>query len=163
MNITPCLSHVSLGSNDFEAAAAFYDRALAALGCRRVLEHPGAIGYGRDYPEFWLQVPIDGLPASPATARTSAFSRPASNRWMNSIGRRCWPAPSMKARPVRGRTTVRLTTAALFGIWMGTRLKPASGMKARPEEVGKPNKKMPVIKPALYESNVLCSNSKIRK
>ena len=69
----PCLSHVSLGSNDFEAAAAFYDRALAALGCRRVLEHPGAIGYGRDYPEFWLQVPIDGRPASPATARTSAF------------------------------------------------------------------------------------------
>ncbi|HGE6717201.1 TPA: VOC family protein, partial [Serratia marcescens] len=30
MNITPCLSHISLGSNDFEAAAAFYDRALAA-------------------------------------------------------------------------------------------------------------------------------------
>lgn len=101
MNITPCLSHVSLGSNDFEAAAAFYDRALAALGCRRVLEHPGAIGYGRDYPEFWLQVPIDGRP-HPATARTSVFSPPASNRWMNSIARRCWPAPSMKARPVRG-------------------------------------------------------------
>ncbi|CAI1767399.1 Predicted lactoylglutathione lyase [Serratia quinivorans] len=64
MNITPCLSHVSLGSNHFDAAADFYDRTLAALGCRRVLEHPGAIGYGRDYPEFWLQVPIDGKPAT---------------------------------------------------------------------------------------------------
>ncbi|MEL5372881.1 VOC family protein [Serratia bockelmannii] len=73
MNITPCLSHISLGSNDFEAAAAFYDRALAALGCRRVLEHPGAIGYGRDYPEFWLQVPIDGHPASPGNGTHVGF------------------------------------------------------------------------------------------
>lgn len=75
MNITPCLSHVSLGSNDFVAAAAFYDRTLAALGCRRVLEHPGAIGYGRDYPEFWLQVPIDGQPASPGNGTHVGFFR----------------------------------------------------------------------------------------
>ncbi len=64
MNITPCLSHVSLGTNKFDAAAQFYDRVLGALDCRRVMEHPGAIGYGRDYPEFWLQVPIDGKPGS---------------------------------------------------------------------------------------------------
>ncbi len=135
MNITPCLSHVSLGSNDFEAAATFYDRALAALGCRRVLEHPGAIGYGRDYPEFWLQVPIDGRPASPGNGTHVGFFATSKQQVDEFIIRRCWPAPSMKARPVRGRTTVRLTTAALFGIWMGTRLKPASGMKARPEAV----------------------------
>ncbi|MEW7001000.1 hypothetical protein M5585_15565 [Serratia ureilytica] len=104
------------------------------MGCRRVLEHPGAIGYGRDYPEFWLQVPIDGRPASPGNGTHVGFSPPASNRWMNSIARRCWPAPPMKARPARGRTTARLTTAALSVIWMGTRLKPASGMKAQPEE-----------------------------
>ncbi len=62
----PRLSHVSLGTNNFDAAAQFYDRVLGALGCRRVLEHPGAIGYGRDYPEFWLQLPIDGKPAGTA-------------------------------------------------------------------------------------------------
>lgn len=33
------LSHVSLGSNDFDRAVAFYDRVLATLGCRRVVEH----------------------------------------------------------------------------------------------------------------------------
>lgn len=66
MDITPCLSHVSLGTNKFDLAAQFYDRVLSALGCRRVHDFPGAIGYGHEYPEFWLQVPIDGKPAGTA-------------------------------------------------------------------------------------------------
>ncbi|TLX62251.1 VOC family protein [Stutzerimonas nosocomialis] len=58
------LSHVSLGTNRFDEAAAFYDKVLSTLGCRRVLEHPGAVAWGRDYPEFWLQRPLDGRPSS---------------------------------------------------------------------------------------------------
>ena len=58
------LSHVSLGTNDFDRALQFYDRVLSALGIRRVMEHPGAIAYGKLFPEFWLQTPIDGQPAS---------------------------------------------------------------------------------------------------
>ncbi|PVZ84832.1 glyoxalase [Serratia sp. S1B] len=66
MDITPCLSHVSLGTNKFDVAAQFYDRVLGALDCRRVLDFPGAIAYGHEYPEFWLQIPIDGKPAGTA-------------------------------------------------------------------------------------------------
>ncbi|KFX67494.1 glyoxalase [Pseudomonas taeanensis MS-3] len=58
------LSHVSLGTNQFERAVAFYDRVLPTLGCQRILAHPGAVAYGREYPEFWVQTPIDGQPAS---------------------------------------------------------------------------------------------------
>ena len=58
------LSHVSIGTRDFERATRFYDAVLATLGCRRIMEHPGAVAYGRAYPEFWVQVPIDGKPAS---------------------------------------------------------------------------------------------------
>lgn len=58
------LSHVSVGTNDFDRAVAFYDQVLAALGCRRVLEHPGQMAYGRAYPEFWVQVPADGASAT---------------------------------------------------------------------------------------------------
>lgn len=58
------LSHVSLGSNRFDEAAAFYDQTLSTLGCKRIMAHPGAIAWGREYPEFWLQTPIDGQPAS---------------------------------------------------------------------------------------------------
>ena len=57
------LSHISLGSNRFDEAVAFYDR-LATLGCKRILEHPGAVAWGREYPEFWVQRPFDGGTAS---------------------------------------------------------------------------------------------------
>jgi catechol 2,3-dioxygenase-like lactoylglutathione lyase family enzyme len=58
------LSHLSIGTNHFDRALVFYDRVLATLGCKRVMEHPGAVAYGRMYPEFWVQTPIDGQPAS---------------------------------------------------------------------------------------------------
>lgn len=58
------LSHVSVGTREFERATQFYDALLATLGCRRIMEHPGAVAYGRVYPEFWVQLPIDGKPAS---------------------------------------------------------------------------------------------------
>ncbi|HBP5363413.1 MULTISPECIES: VOC family protein [Pseudomonas aeruginosa group] len=59
-----CISHLSIGTNDLPRARAFYDAVLATLGCKVILEHPGAVAYGRLYPEFWVQAPIDGRPAS---------------------------------------------------------------------------------------------------
>ncbi|WP_165669138.1 VOC family protein [Metapseudomonas otitidis] len=70
------LSHISLGSNDFDRAIAFYDRVLATLGCRRVLEHPGAVAYGREYPEFWIQRPFNGAPASVGNGTHIGFFAP---------------------------------------------------------------------------------------
>lgn len=70
------LSHVSLGSNDFDRAVVFYDRVLATLGCRRVVEHPGAVAYGREYPEFWIQRPYNGAPASVGNGTHIGFFAP---------------------------------------------------------------------------------------
>ena len=58
------LSHVSIGTADFDRATQFYDAVLPSVGCRRVMEHPGAVAYGRVFPEFWVQTPIDGEAAS---------------------------------------------------------------------------------------------------
>ena len=58
------MSHVSIGTNDFQRASAFYDAVLPTLGARRIMEHPGAVAWGKQFPEFWLQVPIDGKRAS---------------------------------------------------------------------------------------------------
>ncbi len=58
------LSHISIGTSDFDRSTRFYDAVLATLGCRRIMEHPAAVAYGRAYPEFWVQLPIDGKPAS---------------------------------------------------------------------------------------------------
>jgi len=60
-----CLSHISLGSNDLTAALPFYDAVLATVGCKRIMEHPEAVAYGKMYPEFWICRPLDDTkPAS---------------------------------------------------------------------------------------------------
>ena len=71
--IPSILSHVSLGTNDFERATAFYDAVLATLGCRRIMEHPGAVAYGKQFPEFWVQTPFDGKPANVGNGVHFAF------------------------------------------------------------------------------------------
>lgn len=70
------LSHVSIGTNQFDQAVAFYDKVLATLGCKRILEHPGAVAWGREYPEFWVQTPIDGQPANVGNGTHFGFVAP---------------------------------------------------------------------------------------
>jgi catechol 2,3-dioxygenase-like lactoylglutathione lyase family enzyme len=70
------LSHVSIGTNDFERALAFYDQVLPTLGCKRIMEHPGAVAYGKQYPEFWVQTPINGQPASVGNGTHIGFIAP---------------------------------------------------------------------------------------
>jgi len=75
-DIPSILSHVSLGTNDFEAAAAFYDKVLPTVGCRRIMEHPGAVAYGKQFPEFWIQTPFDGAAAATGNGTHIAFIAP---------------------------------------------------------------------------------------
>jgi len=58
------ISHVSIGTNNFDRAVSFYDKVLATLDCKRIMEHPGAVAYGKEFPEFWVQTAIDGKSAS---------------------------------------------------------------------------------------------------
>ena len=48
------LDHLAIQVADLDRAAAFYDAVLAPIGGRRVLELPGVIGYGTDFPDFWI-------------------------------------------------------------------------------------------------------------
>ena len=70
------ISHVSVGTNDFERAIAFYDQVLSTLGCRRIMEHPGAIAYGKQYPEFWVNIPFDNKTATVGNGTHVAFIAP---------------------------------------------------------------------------------------
>lgn len=60
------MSHVSLGTNDFEKAKAFYKAVLATVGAKAVMEHSDAVAFGRQYPEFWVVAPLDGSSATTA-------------------------------------------------------------------------------------------------
>ena len=73
------ISHVSVGTNDFERSAAFYDAVLATIGARRVFEPEGvpAIAYGKAFPEFWIGMPIDHQQATAGNGAHFAFLAPS--------------------------------------------------------------------------------------
>ncbi len=48
------LDHVSIQCADVVVSGAFYDTVLGALGGRRVMDFGDTIGYGTDFPTFWL-------------------------------------------------------------------------------------------------------------
>jgi len=68
------LSHVSLGTNDADRAAAFYDPVLAVLGIRKLDERDGSIDYGVAQTVFSLEKPTDGRPAGVGNGVHIAFA-----------------------------------------------------------------------------------------
>jgi catechol 2,3-dioxygenase-like lactoylglutathione lyase family enzyme len=48
------LDHISIQCADLTASATFYDSVLATIGGRRILDMGDAIGYGQEFPNFWL-------------------------------------------------------------------------------------------------------------
>jgi catechol 2,3-dioxygenase-like lactoylglutathione lyase family enzyme len=50
------LDHVSVGVSDLERASRFYEAALAPLGLAKLVVRPGTIGFGKTYPEFWINL-----------------------------------------------------------------------------------------------------------
>ena len=48
------IDHISIQCSDVAASAAFYDAVLAPLGGRRIFDRGDVIGYGVDFPSFWL-------------------------------------------------------------------------------------------------------------
>ena len=50
------IDHVSIPVSDLGRSAAFYDALLAPLGMQRIAERPRTIGFGKRYPELWLNL-----------------------------------------------------------------------------------------------------------
>jgi catechol 2,3-dioxygenase-like lactoylglutathione lyase family enzyme len=59
------IDHVSLAVRDLETGAAFYEAALAPLGLKRLVAREGTVGFGKTYPELWLNARA-GLGPQPA-------------------------------------------------------------------------------------------------
>lgn len=59
------IDHVSVGVADLERAARFYEAVLAALGLKKLVARPGTVGYGKDYPEFWINLRVGMKPMPP--------------------------------------------------------------------------------------------------
>jgi catechol 2,3-dioxygenase-like lactoylglutathione lyase family enzyme len=48
------IDHVSIAVRDLAASARFYETVLATLGYAKLADRPATIGFGKKYPEFWL-------------------------------------------------------------------------------------------------------------
>ena len=53
------IDHISVGVSDLERSARFYEAALAPLGLSRLVTRSAAIGFGKSYPEFWINLRAD--------------------------------------------------------------------------------------------------------
>jgi catechol 2,3-dioxygenase-like lactoylglutathione lyase family enzyme len=50
------IDHISVGVADLERSARFYEPALATIGLSRLVTRPATIGFGKGYPEFWINL-----------------------------------------------------------------------------------------------------------
>lgn len=48
------IDHVSIAVRDLSRATVFYEAALGALGFTKFAVRPSTVGFGKRYPEFWL-------------------------------------------------------------------------------------------------------------
>lgn len=48
------IDHISIPVKNLAAAELFYTSVLAVIGYELIKRSPGTIGYGKKYPEFWL-------------------------------------------------------------------------------------------------------------
>src|SRR5438105_15694421 len=50
------IDHISVGVADLERSARFYEATLSALGLTRLVTRPATVGFGKTYPEFWINL-----------------------------------------------------------------------------------------------------------
>jgi catechol 2,3-dioxygenase-like lactoylglutathione lyase family enzyme len=78
------IDHVSLAVADLDRAARFYEAVLGAIGFAKLEVRPATVGFGKRYPEYWLnhRPAMAGITAdtgahvcvrAPSTAAVDAF------------------------------------------------------------------------------------------
>jgi len=71
------IDHVSIAVRDLDGCGRFYDAVLTTLGHVRLVTRPGTIGFGKKYPEFWLNerramTPVDADTGTHICFRTAS-------------------------------------------------------------------------------------------
>lgn len=58
------IDHVSVAVRDLDGAARFYAAVLAALGFTQLETRPATVGFGKKYPEFWINLRAQMTPVA---------------------------------------------------------------------------------------------------
>jgi catechol 2,3-dioxygenase-like lactoylglutathione lyase family enzyme len=116
------IDHVSVCVRDLEQATRFYQAVLGTIGYKQQLLRPGTAGFGKTYPEFWINLrqqmtPIEADSGShaalraPTAAAVDAFHAAALQRAANPTGRRA--AGRSTAKAIMPPSFATLTAIAL--------------------------------------------------
>jgi len=71
------IDHLSIAVSDLERSAAFYAAILAPLELTRLVERPQTIGFGKRYPEIWLNARPAMAPIAADTGAHIALRAPS--------------------------------------------------------------------------------------
>lgn len=71
------IDHLSIAVSDLAKSAAFYEAVLSPLGYGRLVEREATVGFGKRYPELWLNhrpgmTPHDANPGSHVCLRADS-------------------------------------------------------------------------------------------
>ena len=58
------IDHISVGVSNLDRSARFYELTLSALGLAKLVTRPGTVGFGKKYPEFWINLRAGMAPVS---------------------------------------------------------------------------------------------------
>lgn len=67
------IDHVSVAVCDLAAATRFYQAVLGALGLTKLESRPATVGFGKTYPEFWINLRGDMTPLTPTSGAHVCF------------------------------------------------------------------------------------------
>jgi catechol 2,3-dioxygenase-like lactoylglutathione lyase family enzyme len=59
------IDHISIAVRELEAGGRFYEALLATLGYSKLIERATTIGFGKKYPDFWINVRPKLVPPDP--------------------------------------------------------------------------------------------------
>jgi catechol 2,3-dioxygenase-like lactoylglutathione lyase family enzyme len=58
------IDHISIAVRDLDQAARFYESVLGAIGYVKLEVRPHTVGFGKKYPEFWLNLRATMMPVA---------------------------------------------------------------------------------------------------
>ena len=67
------IDHVSVAVRDLEVAMRFYETVLATLGMVKLETRAATVGFGKTYPEFWINLRGDMATVAPASGAHVCF------------------------------------------------------------------------------------------
>jgi catechol 2,3-dioxygenase-like lactoylglutathione lyase family enzyme len=78
------IDHVSVAVRDLAAATRFYEAVLAVIGLAKMESRPATAGFGKTYPEFWINL-RDDLAPPPANSGAHVCFRARSTEMVDAF------------------------------------------------------------------------------